>query len=174
MFAQVVLVQNVLGDRCQGWIELETAEGHAGTHFQGDTVIQRIHGAGPPRERRMVQLQHAGYMEGINLLFIEGLYDGVAGVAFVILFRFPLGQGAAKRHGAVEVVGVRGAVAGHGTTGLGKNRRAGAVGVANAGDAQLVESPVKDEMGRGVRGRTELSFNLAAGGQFKYNQIIIA
>ena len=95
VFAVMVLVENVRRDGSEGRIELQTAEGHVSTHFEGDAVVQGIDRTGAPGEWRMVELQHAGNMERIDLLVAEGLDNGMAGVALVIFSGFLRGQGTA-------------------------------------------------------------------------------
>ena len=119
----------------------------------------------------MVELQHAGNMEGIDLLVAEGLDNGVAGVALVIFSGFLRGQGAAKRNGAMEMIGMGGAITGQGPPRLGEHGGGGAVRVTDAGDS--CKGAVEHQMRGGVGGRAEFAFHLAAGGELHDHEVIV-
>ncbi len=172
VFAEVVFVEDVLGERGEVGVEEEGIEGDAGAHFEGDAVVEGVLGGGAPGEGGVVVLEDGGEVEGVEVLLAEGIGDGVAGVGFVVVGDFCGGEGAAEGDGAVEVVGVSGAEAGEGATGLGPAGGGGAVGVADAANAG--EGAVEDEVGGGVRGGAEGSCDLAAGGDLKGDEVFFA
>ena len=153
MLALEVLLQHMRGRGGGGTVYLHGVEGHAGDLLQHHGMVHGLRRVLAPGEGAVVAADHAGHMHGVDIAGFEGLHDDHAGVVLVARVNLLGGQAARAGHGAVEVVGVCGAVAGDVAAGLGPAHRVRAVGVHDA--AQLRERLVEHQMGLGVGGGVE-------------------
>ena len=138
-------------------VDLHGVEGHAGDLLQHHGMVHGLRRVLAPGEGAVVAADHAGHMHGVDVSGLEGLHDDHAGVVLVARIDLLGGQAARAGHGAVEVIGVRGAVAGDVAPGLRPAHRVRAVGVHDA--AQLGKRLVEHQMGLGVGGGVEVSFD---------------
>ncbi len=169
VFAEVVFVEEVLGERGGVGVEGEGVEGHAGAHFEGDGVIESGEGVGAPCEGGVAVLEDAGDGGGVELEVVEGFDDGETCHAFVAGGDFFGGEGAADGDFPVEVVSVGGAEAGEWAAGLGPCGGGGAVGVADPCGGG--EGAVDFEVGVAVGGRVEGAFDTAAGFEIEDDEV---
>lgn len=172
MFAQEVLVEEEAWERLGVRSELESLEGHAGAHFEGDAVVERAEGIGSPCERGVTVLEDGRYGGGIDAERGEGFRDGAAREEFVGVGGFRWSEHAADRDFTMEVVCMGCAEAGQRTSGLRPCGGSWAVRVADA--AGRGEGAVDFEMGGSVRGRLEFALHGAARFQFEHDEVVVA
>ena len=121
MLAQIVFVEQEIGDRRAVRRERQRHQRHAGDLFKDDGVMHGVVGRLAPGERRVFGNEDAGDFH--RVAGADRLDDHLAGVGLVFALDFLAGQRAAAGDGAVEVVGVRRAERGNGATSLCPRRR---------------------------------------------------
>jgi hypothetical protein len=163
MLAQVVVFGNVQRQSKFGragkigcGAEEDTAEGKAGNVLEDVGVFNGLGGIFAPRKRSMAGYQHAGDGEGVEILQAEAADDDRTRVVDVGLDYLGGGEGLGHGNGTVKVVGMGGAEAGNGASGLGPRGGEFGVGVNDAAD--LGKLAIEHGVGVQVAGRSQRAF----------------
>lgn len=91
MFAEVVAVEQGLGDGFAVGFEGEGAVGHAGYEFEDDGVVGGFKGCASPAERGVGVDEAGGNGERIDSLLLEVVDDGEAGFVDVAVLNRLIG-----------------------------------------------------------------------------------
>ena len=136
-------------------IDGERGRSHLGDLLHDDGMVNCLVRRLSPCERPVILDQNTRSMDGIQTG--ETADDDVARLLLIIPFDFFPGHGFRTGNIAVEIVGVRRPQARNIPAGLRPSRREGRMRVHHA--ANLGESAVEAEMGRGVAGGTEMALD---------------
>src|ERR1700726_356842 len=118
MFAEVMLVQQMLFDRRSVRVKLQGFQGHFGDDFQGHSVFDCFLAAWPPHERRVSMDQHGGNCGWIKLF--EPLHDYISSLPFVRRSNFLRGHRPGDWNFSIKIIGVRSAETWNAPPGLSK------------------------------------------------------
>ena len=118
VLAEVVVLADVGGNGIGGSIEEDGAKRKAGDVFKHIGVLHGIHGAFAPGKGSVPCHQHAGNGDGVECGRAESANDDSAGVADVAAGDLFGGERLCDRDRSVEIIGVGGAEARDGTSGL--------------------------------------------------------
>src|SRR5436305_1569339 len=157
MFAEVVAVQEGLGDAFAFGAESEGVVGHFGYGFENHGIVGGGVGVGAPAEGGVAVDEAGGDGGGVDFVLLEvvdyreaGFVDVAAGDGFVV-------QGRGAGDLSVEIVGVSGAERWDGQAGLGEAGGELGVGVDDAADGG--ELAIEEGVGVEVGGGLELAVN---------------
>ena len=109
MLAEVVAVEEGLGDAFAVGAESEGVEGHAGYGFEDYGVVGGFVGGGTPAERGVAVDEAGGDGEGVDSFEAEAVNDGYAGFVDVAAGDGFIVQRLSTRDWPMEVIGVGGA-----------------------------------------------------------------
>ena len=112
MLAQKMLVLDAPGRGDGFGVHCLGEHGHLRYLLQHNRVVHCLGGVLPPGEGAVAAADDGGDVDGVDVPPPEGLHDDAAGVGLVVLVDLLLGQVPGAGDGAVEVVGVGGAVGG--------------------------------------------------------------
>ncbi len=157
VFAEVVAVEEGLGDAGGVGLEGEGVVGHLGDGFEDDGVVGGVVGVSAPGEGGVAVDEAGGDGEGVDVVLLEVLDDGESGLVDVAAADGLVGEGWGAGDGTVEVVGVGGAEGRDGQAGLGEGGGELGVGVDDGADGEelAVEEGVGVEVGGGLEGAVD-------------------
>jgi hypothetical protein len=151
VFAEVVAIEEGLGDASAFGVEGEGVVGHFGYGFEDYGVVGGIMGGEAPGKGGVPVNEAGGNGEGVDIVPLEVVDDGYACLVDVAAVDGIVGEGLGARDRTVEVVGVSGAEGGYMQAGLGKAGGKLGVGVNDGSDGgePAVEEGMGVEVGRG-------------------------
>ncbi len=151
VFAEVVAIEQGLGDAFGVGAQGEGVESHFGYGFQDYGVVGGFVGVAAPAKGGVAVDEAGGDGERVDSLLLEEGDDGLAGLVDVAGLNRLVGQRWCARYRAVEVVGVGGAEGWDGEAGLGEAGGELRVSVDNGTDGRelSVEEGVGVEVGGG-------------------------
>lgn len=155
MFAEIVAIEQRLGHAFAFGIEGCGVKGHPCDGFEDDGIVRGVCGCFTPAEGCVAGNEHGGH--GIGVKITEAADDGDAGVVDVIAVDVVGGEFVCDRNGAIEIVGVGGAVGGDAASGLGPGSGVFRMRVHDRADSR--ELAVEEQMRGEVRRRAEIAFD---------------
>ena len=151
MFAEVVAVEEGLGDSFAGSFESQGVVGHPGYGFEDYRVVGGFVGGAAPGEGGVAVDEAGGDGQGVDFVLLEVIDDGYAGFVDVAAADGFVGERRGAGDRPVELVGVGGAERGDGEAGLGEAGGELRVSVDDGADGRefSVEESVGVEVGGG-------------------------
>jgi len=157
VFAEVVAVEESLGDCGAVGFQGKGVVGHFGYGFEDDGVVGGVVRRASPAEGSMAVDEAGGHGLGVDFVLMEMIDDGEAGLVDVAAGDGFVMQGRCAWDCSVEVVGVGGAERWDGEAGLGEAGGVLGVGVDDGADGG--ELAVKQGVGVEVGGGFELAID---------------
>ncbi len=157
VFAEVVAVEEGLGDAGVVGDQGEGLVGHFGYSFEDYGVVGSVVGVFAPAEGGVAGDEDGRDGEGVDGVLLEVADDGEAGLVDVASVDGFGGEFGGAGDGTVEVVGVGGAEGGDGDAGLGEAGGVLGVGVDYGADGEelTIEEGVGVEVGGGFEGAVD-------------------
>ena len=135
-------------------VDLLGKEGHARHFLHDHRMINRLRRVFSPGKGSMTAADDGGNMNRVHSPLPERLRDDFAGVGLIVLFNFLRRQTPGAGDGAIEIIGVGGAISGDIPASLRPAYGIRAVGMDNA--AQFGKGVVQDQVGFGIGRRCSL------------------